>query len=241
MSVNPLPSQPSSPLGRNRSSLFSKFRSQLGQRNRGITDYYIEPDDPWRSYFPGDVISGTVVLTVVRPVRITHLVVCLHGFVKVFKNTVPPGEMAPDLGFLGPGRGRRGPEYLGNGLSTLFEDEVVLCGDGRLKEGIYKFRFEMCFPPYALPSSINVRLTALLLVYVLMASWIVRTRHNIIFAYIHLNPTNDDQPDHDLPTTRQRAGKHRYCPVPPAQAARRHTRADHPTVQVQSQGQVSRI
>ncbi|OOF98286.1 hypothetical protein ASPCADRAFT_205542 [Aspergillus carbonarius ITEM 5010] len=155
MSVNPLPSQPSSPLGRNRSSLFSKFRSQLGQRNRGITDYYIEPDDPWRSYFPGDVISGTVVLTVVRPVRITHLVVCLHGFVKVFKNTVPPGEMAPDLGFLGPGRGRRGPEYLGNGLSTLFEDEVVLCGDGRLKEGIYKFRFEMCFPPYALPSSIN--------------------------------------------------------------------------------------
>lgn len=157
MSVNPLPSQPPSPLGRNRSSLLSKFRSQLGQRNRSITDFYIEPDDPWRSYFPGDVISGTVVLTVVRPVRITHLVVCLHGFVKVFKNTVPPGEQAPDLGFLGPGRGRRGAEYLGNGLSTLFEDEVVLCGEGRLKEGIYKFRFEMCFPPYALPSSINVR------------------------------------------------------------------------------------
>ncbi|PYH73368.1 pH response protein PalF [Aspergillus vadensis CBS 113365] len=155
MSVNPLPSQPPSPLGRNRSSLLSKFRSQLGQRNRSITDFYIEPDDPWRSYFPGDVISGTVVLTVVRPVRITHLVVCLHGFVKVFKNTVPPGEQAPDLGFLGPGRGRRGAEYLGNGLSTLFEDEVVLCGEGRLKEGIYKFRFEMCFPPYALPSSIN--------------------------------------------------------------------------------------
>ncbi|PYI03418.1 hypothetical protein BO78DRAFT_389458 [Aspergillus sclerotiicarbonarius CBS 121057] len=156
MSVNPLPSQPSSPLGRNRSSLLAKFRSQLGQRNRGITDYYIEPDDPWRSYFPGDVISGTIVLTVVRPVSITHLVVCLHGFVKVFKNTVPPGEQTtPDLGFLGPGRGRRGPEYLGNGLSTLFEDEVVLCGEGRLKEGIYKFRFEMCFPPYALPSSIN--------------------------------------------------------------------------------------
>ncbi|RAL04109.1 pH response protein PalF [Aspergillus ibericus CBS 121593] len=155
MSVNPLPPQSSSPLGRNRSSLLAKFRSQLGQRNRGITDYYIEPDDPWRSYFPGDVISGTVVLTVVRPVSITHLVVCLHGFVKVFKNTVPPGEQAPDLGFLGPGRGRRGPEYLGNGLSTLFEDEVVLCGEGRLKEGIYKFRFEMGFPPYALPSSIN--------------------------------------------------------------------------------------
>jgi hypothetical protein len=150
------PSAPS-PLGRDRSSLLSKFRAPFGHRNRSIADYYIEPDDPWRSYFPGDVVKGTVALTVVRPVRITHLVVCLHGYVKVFKNTVPSGETDPDLGFLGPGRGRRGPEYLGNGLATLFEDEVVLCGDGRLKEGIYKFRFEMCFPPYALPSSISVR------------------------------------------------------------------------------------
>jgi hypothetical protein len=97
-------------------------------------------------------------VTVVRPVRITHIVICLHGYVKVFKNAIPAGEATPDLGFLGPGRGRRGAEYLGNGLATLFEDEVVLCGDGRLKEGIYKFRFEMGLPPYALPSSINVRL-----------------------------------------------------------------------------------
>ncbi|KAE8145410.1 hypothetical protein BDV25DRAFT_71433 [Aspergillus avenaceus] len=155
MSVNSLPAPSSSPLGRNRSSILSKFRSSLGQRNRSITDFYIEPDDPWRSYFPGDSIKGTVILTVVRPVRITHIVVCLHGFVKVFKNNVPSGETSPDAGFLGPGRGRRGAEYLGNGLATLFEDEAVLCGDGRLKEGIYKFRFEMTFPPYALPSSIN--------------------------------------------------------------------------------------
>lgn len=155
MSVNPVPTQSSSPLGRGRSSFLSKFRSQLGQRNRGVTDYYIEPDDPWRSYFPGDVIKGTVVLTVVRPVRITHLVVSLLGIVKVFKNNVPAGETPPDIGPLGPGRGRRGAEYLGNGVATLFEDEVVLCGEGRLKEGIYKFRFEMSFPPYALPSSIS--------------------------------------------------------------------------------------
>ncbi|KAJ5467532.1 hypothetical protein N7475_005284 [Penicillium sp. IBT 31633x] len=154
MSTNP-PTQPTLPASRNRNSLLSKFRSPLGQRNRGITDFYIDPDDPWRSYFPGDVIKGTVVVTVVRPVRITHIVVCLHGYVKVFKNAIPTGETTPDLGFLGPGRGRRGAEYLGNGLATLFEDEVVLCGDGRLKEGIYKFRFEMGLPPYALPSSIN--------------------------------------------------------------------------------------
>ncbi|CEJ55640.1 Putative PH response protein PalF [Penicillium brasilianum] len=144
-----------SPVSRSRSSFLSKFRSPLGNRNRSITDFYIDPDDPWRSYFPGDVIKGTVIVTVVRPVRITHIVVCLHGYVKVFKNAVPAGEAAPDLGFLGPGRGRRGAEYMGNGLATLFEDEVVLCGDGRLKEGIYKFRFEMGLPPYALPSSLN--------------------------------------------------------------------------------------
>ncbi|KAJ5733345.1 hypothetical protein N7533_012934 [Penicillium manginii] len=142
-------------ISRNRNSFLSKFRSPLGNRNRSVTDYYIDLDDPWRSYFPGDVIKGTVIVTVVRPVRITHIVVCLHGFVKVFKNAMPAGEAAPDLGYLGPGRGRRGAEYMGNGLASLFEDEVVLCGDGRLKEGIYKFRFEMSLPPYALPSSIN--------------------------------------------------------------------------------------
>ncbi|KAL4923860.1 pH response protein PalF [Aspergillus undulatus] len=156
MSVNPFPAQSSSsPLSRNRSSLLSKFRSQLGQRNRSIHEFYIDPDDPWRSYFPGDLIKGTVVLAVVRPIRITHLVISLHGIVKVFKNNVPAGETSPDIGSLGPGRGRRGSEYLGDGVATLFEDEVVLCGEGRLKEGIYKFRFEMSFPPYALPSSIS--------------------------------------------------------------------------------------
>ncbi|KAJ5090903.1 hypothetical protein N7532_009587 [Penicillium argentinense] len=156
MSSNPPSKTSTSPvISRNSSSFLSKFRSPLGNRNRSVTDYYIDLDDPWRSYFPGDVIKGTVIVTVVRPVRITHIVVCLHGYVKVFKNATPAGEAAPDLGFLGPGRGRRGAEYLGNGLATLFEDEVVLCGDGRLKEGIYKFRFEMGLPPYALPSSIN--------------------------------------------------------------------------------------
>ncbi|OJJ46875.1 hypothetical protein ASPZODRAFT_141657 [Penicilliopsis zonata CBS 506.65] len=154
MSVESSARPSASPLGRNR-SLLSRFRVQFGQRSRNVPDFYIEPDNPWRSYSPGDVYKGTVVLTVVRPIRITHLVVCLHGYVKVFKNAIPSGEAAPDMGFVGTGRGRRGSEYLGNGLATLFEDEIVLCGEGRLKEGIYKFRFEMLFPPYALPSSIN--------------------------------------------------------------------------------------
>ncbi|KAK2848497.1 hypothetical protein FQN49_005671 [Arthroderma sp. PD_2] len=136
-------------------SILSKLTSRFGNRNRNISEFYVQPDDPWKSYHPGEVVKGAVVLTVVKPVRITHLVVCLHGYAKVFKNTVGPGEHTEESGYLGPGRGRRDGEYLGNGFTSLFEDEVVLCGDGRLKEGIYKFRFELCFPPYSLPSSIN--------------------------------------------------------------------------------------
>ncbi|WEW59744.1 ph-response sensor protein [Emydomyces testavorans] len=136
-------------------SILSKLTGRFGNRNRNISEFYIQPDDPWKSYSPGDVVQGSVCLTVVKPIRITHLVVCLHGYAKVYKNPVAPGETAEDSGFPGPGRGRRNGEYLGNGLAMLFEDEIVLCGDGRLKEGIYKFRFELCFPPYSLPSSIS--------------------------------------------------------------------------------------
>lgn len=156
MSVDPLSATSQTPPSSRNRWVLNKLTSHFGHRNRNISEFYVQPDDPWRTYFPGDVIKGTVVLTVVKPVRITHLVVCLHGFVKVFKNTVAPGEAGPEIGFLGPGRGRRGGQYLGNGLATLFEDELVLCGDGRLKEGIYKFQFELELPPYSLPSSINV-------------------------------------------------------------------------------------
>jgi hypothetical protein len=155
MSSDPLSAlSPTSPT-RNR-RLLSKFTNHFGNRNRNISEFYIQPDDPWRSYSPGDVVKGMVILTVVKPIRITHLVVCLYGYVKVFKNEVAPRDGAEDWGFLGTGRGRRHSEYLGNGFASLFEDEVVLCGEGRLKEGIYKFKFELEFPPYGLPSSISV-------------------------------------------------------------------------------------
>jgi hypothetical protein len=174
MSVDPLSApSPNSVPAKNRWVL-SKLTSHFGNRNRNISEFYVQPDDPWRTYFPGDVIKGVVVLTVVKPVRITHLVVSLHGFVKTFKNTVAPGEVGPEIGFLGPGRGRRGGQYLGNGLATLFEDELVLCGDGRLKEGIYKFQFELELPPYNLPSSISVCLFSPSLSFCISLSLLVR-------------------------------------------------------------------
>lgn len=102
-------------------------------------------------------MKGAVVLTVVKPVRVTHLVVRLHGHVRVFKTANAPGAgVYQDNGFLGTGRGKRGSEYSGNGYASLFEDEITLCGEGRLDVGRYEFNFELDFPSKGLPSSIDV-------------------------------------------------------------------------------------
>jgi arrestin-related trafficking adapter 9 len=139
-----------------RSSLLSRFTAPLSNRNRNVAEFYVDPDDPWKLYFPSETVKGSVVLTITKPLPITHLVVCLHGHARVYKNQVVPGDGVAASGFLGPGRGSRGVEYLGNGFTSLFEDEVVLCGDGLLKKGIYKFKFELGFPQQRLPSSIDV-------------------------------------------------------------------------------------
>lgn len=145
-----------------KSALFSRFTSPLATRNRHVTDFHVQPDDPWKSYGPGEVVKGCVVLTVIKPLPLTHLVVCLHGSARVHKNQVVPSENSTS-GFLGPGRGRRGLEYLGNGFASLFEDETVLCGEGLLKKGIYKFQFELRFPSHRLPSSIDVSIPSTML------------------------------------------------------------------------------
>ena len=148
--TNPLPS-----ISR-RSSILSRFTAPLANRNRNIAEFYVEPDDPFKSYYPGETVKGCVVLTISKPLAITHLVICLHGHARVYKNQVVPGDGVAASGFLGPGRGSRGMEYLGNGFASLFEDEVVLCGEGLLKKGVYKFKFQLGFPLQGLPSSIDV-------------------------------------------------------------------------------------
>jgi hypothetical protein len=137
-------------------SLLSKLATPFASRTRNWSEFVIKLEDPWKSYSPGEIVKGSVVLTVVRPFRITHLTVCLHGFVKVYKHAITPGDpLTGQNGFLGTGRGRRGGEYLGNGFASLFEDESALCGEGRLPEGVYEFKFELEFPKI-LPSSIDV-------------------------------------------------------------------------------------
>lgn len=96
-------------------------------------------------------------MTVTKPLRITHLAVSLHGFVKVFNNAKQPGESVyPDGVLLGGRIGKRGSEYFGNGFASLFENEIILCGEGRLEAGKFEFEFDLEIPSRGLPSSISV-------------------------------------------------------------------------------------
>ncbi|KAI0592372.1 pH-response regulator protein palF/RIM8 [Pyrenophora tritici-repentis] len=148
-------STPSSPPVSSRSFL-SRLKSPLSSKSRNYTDFYIQPDDPHRQYAPGDLISGTVIIKIVKPLRVTHLVVCLHGYAQVFKNPNTPGDAYKNYcSTTGSARVRKAGSYFGNGFVSLFEDEVVLCGEGRLAEGVYHFNFELEFPSTGLPSSID--------------------------------------------------------------------------------------
>ncbi|KAL6706885.1 ph-response sensor protein [Coniothyrium glycines] len=144
---------PSSPAGR---SFLQRLRSPLTSKTRNYTEFYIQSDDPHRQYAPGDIISGTVVIKIVKPLRITHLVVSLHGYAQVFKNPNAPGDGYKNYSTtVGSGKGKKSGSYFGNGFVSLFEDESVLCGEGRLSEGVYHFNFELEFPSKGLPSSIE--------------------------------------------------------------------------------------
>lgn len=139
-------------------SLLSRLRAPLQSKTRNFTDFYIQPDDPHRQYAPGDVISGSVIVKVIKPLRITHLVISLHGYAQVFKNPNSPGDAYKNYcsSTVGSGKGKKAGSYFGNGFVSLFEDEAVLCGEGRLGEGVYHFNFELEFPSKGLPSSIDV-------------------------------------------------------------------------------------
>lgn len=137
-------------------SLLSKFANPFSSKQRNPVEHEIKLDEPFRQYFSGDTVKGAVVINAAKPFRITHLVIRLHGFVKVVNNARLPGETIPyDENLLTSMRNRRGIEYFGNGFARLFEDEFILCGDGRLF-GKYEFCFELSIPSDGVPSSIDV-------------------------------------------------------------------------------------
>ncbi|KAL2072542.1 hypothetical protein VTL71DRAFT_11885 [Oculimacula yallundae] len=155
MSANATPTTSSvSPLPSNSRSFLSRLTAPLKSRTRNLTDFHIRPNEPHRKYSPGDLVRGAVVLTVVKPIRLTHLTVCLHGYVRVFKSPNAANDPLPDPGLTASSNPRKS-QYFGNGHASLFQDEVTLCGEGRLDIGVYEFNFELEFPRKGLPSSVD--------------------------------------------------------------------------------------
>ncbi|EHK17529.1 uncharacterized protein TRIVIDRAFT_113483, partial [Trichoderma virens Gv29-8] len=126
----------------------------LRNRNRSVTDFHVRCDEPHRKYGAGDHVHGSVVLVVVKPVRITHLVVTLHGFVRVLRDPAGAAKVR-NITTLPQGGSSSRPQYHGNGFASLFQDEQVLSGEGRLDPGRYEFGFDLVFPDKGLPSSID--------------------------------------------------------------------------------------
>lgn len=112
-------------------------------------------------------MRGAVVLVVVKPLRITHLVVSLHGYVRVLKDPTSVAK-AQSVTTLPPAGSSRRPQYQGNGLTSLFQDEQVLSGEGRIEPGKYEFGFDLIFPDKGLPSSIDVRVHSTSIIYILL-------------------------------------------------------------------------
>ncbi|KAI7768047.1 hypothetical protein LZL87_001921 [Fusarium oxysporum] len=151
-----------SPTASTTSSTRPRFLSRLSlplslplrNRNRNITDFHIRAEEPHRRYSAGDNVRGAVVIVVVKPVRITHLTVSLHGYVRVLKDPTSVAKAQGSIVLPQNGDSAR-PRYHGNGLASLFQDEQVLSGEGRLEPGRYEFGFDLLFPDKELPSSID--------------------------------------------------------------------------------------
>lgn len=143
-----------------RKSLASRFNALIGSKSAHINDFFVELDAPHKQYGPGDTVAGKVILNVARPLGVTHIVVCLYGFVEVFKGHSKSKSLSrrnAARSSAGRGSKRWVSEYYGDGYASLFEEELVLCGEGRLDPSLYHFRFELDFPTTVnLPSSIDV-------------------------------------------------------------------------------------
>lgn len=194
--VTPLESllvNPNPPVNRSR-SILARFSNPLMKRSAKIFDFDIEPEHPHKTYRPGDIVKGQIVLSAFKGFDITHLAISLHGYARVFKHQCTPSEAKTAPEALINGKGSHGFEYLGNGLASLFQDEQLLCGSGFLKKQVYKFGFELQFPHYSLPSTIEVRLGLWRFQGKRADAYPVRTRCCQLHDISHCDSTHGDQP-----------------------------------------------
>ncbi|KAI1390317.1 uncharacterized protein F4822DRAFT_232499 [Hypoxylon trugodes] len=136
-------------------SFFSRLTSPLRSRTRNLADFHVRLQEPHRQYSAGDHVRGHIILSVVKPIRITHLTVALHGFVRVYKHAGAGAQLSNINPAIISHEKNRNVRYFGNGVASLFQDEQVLCGEGRLKPTRFEFEFDLIFPSKGLPSSID--------------------------------------------------------------------------------------
>ncbi|ORY62136.1 or S-antigen, N-terminal domain-containing protein [Pseudomassariella vexata] len=138
-----------------KSSFFSRLKLPLRSRTRNLADFQVGLDEPHRQFQAGDHVTGSVILSVIKPIRITHLTVALHGYIRVYKNAAAAAQLNATNPTVAPDGGSRSFRYYGNGHASLFSDEQVLCGEGRLTARKWEFKFDLILPPKDLPSSID--------------------------------------------------------------------------------------
>lgn len=145
-----------------RRGIGTRIGSIFSSRPHHVNEFSIHLDQPSKLYGPGEVVQGKVILDVAKPLGVTHIVVRLSGFVEVFKNHKQKSSHPGEVGKTSNRRGKRWvSEYFGDGFASLFEDEIVVCGDGRLDPRPWHFEFKIAFPSQLnLPSSIQVPLSS---------------------------------------------------------------------------------
>ncbi|KAL9054820.1 MAG: hypothetical protein Q9162_003943 [Coniocarpon cinnabarinum] len=129
-------------------SLKSRIGSIFAAKSAPSSEPQIELKEPWRVYTRGDIVEGRVHLHVTRPLGITHLTVSLFGYLEVFKHhSRSQAGIRPTPVRVASGKGKRWvSEYYGDGFASLLDQEVTLCGQGRLDPNDYYFQFAMPFP-----------------------------------------------------------------------------------------------
>ena len=136
-------------------SILAKISSPFAKRSTKTFDFDIDLEHPHKTFRPGEVVKGSISLSVFKGFEITHLTVALHGWARVFKHQCTAAEVKAVPDQLVNGQGSHGFEYHGNGIASLFQDEQALCGTGFLKKQVYKFGFELQFPACSLPGTLE--------------------------------------------------------------------------------------
>ncbi|KAF8247568.1 hypothetical protein K440DRAFT_643643 [Wilcoxina mikolae CBS 423.85] len=126
----------------------ASFLPLRSPRRGAVAGFHIELNDPHRVYSPTDGVTGYVCVTVERALAVTHLTASLVGSVNVCTSTREAGSRKHGNGdweSTGLDGRRTGNYAVGYGNFNICWDEMVLCGEGRLEPGVYKFGFELEF------------------------------------------------------------------------------------------------